>query len=106
MKKLLVLIGGLVLAAGCSPAVMHSSDTPKGSAATQQVSEQTVADSAYTISDACRAELQGLTDGPDILARYDVWFGYWKAEGNPPNEVANTATGFRYEAKAAGATTC
>ena len=106
MKKLLVLIGGLVLAAGCSPAVVHSGDAPQGSATTQQVTEQTVADSTYTISDACRAELTGLKGGPEILARYDVWFGYWSAEGNPPDEVANTANGFRYEAKTAGATTC
>ena len=44
--------------------------------------------------------------GPAILDRYDVWFGYWKTQGNPPNEVTNTANGFRFEAKAAGATTC
>ena len=73
-------------------------------AAAPQAVQQTVAGD-YTISDACRAE-RGLKDGPEILARYDTWFGYWETQGNPPAEVSNTADGFRYEAAHAGATSC
>jgi hypothetical protein len=108
MKKLLVTLGGLLLAAGCSPAMIHTdgaSSVPGSKAAAPQVAHQTVAVD-YQIPDACRAELAGLKKGPEILDRYDTWFGYWETQGNPPAEVANTADGFRYEAAQAGANSC
>jgi hypothetical protein len=106
MKKLLVTLGGLVLAAGCSPAMIHT-DGPSKVPATPVSQQAKTADVAtYTISDACRAELSGLPEGPALLARYDSWFGYWQAVGNPANEVANTAHSFEYEAVQAGATSC
>ena len=109
-KKILFAMGGLLLVAGCSPAMVQPGSAPlpppKAAATAEPVTEQTVADPNYTISDQCRAELAAQPLGPAILDRYDVWFGYWKTQGNPPNEVTNTANGFRFEAKAAGATTC
>jgi hypothetical protein len=103
MKKLLITLGGLVLAAGCSPAMIHTDGSSKVPATASAKSADVA---TYTISDACRIQLAGLPEGPAILSRYDSWFGYWQAVGNPPNEVENTAHSFEYEATQAGATDC
>jgi hypothetical protein len=111
MKKLLVVLGGLVFAAGCSPAMVHTGPAPSGPSApavkpaVPQATQQTV-NVDYRISSECRAELTGLKNGRDILVRYDAQFGYWTERGNPPAEVANTADQFRDEASRAGATSC
>jgi hypothetical protein len=105
-KKLLVTLGGLVLAAGCSPAMIHTDGPSKAAATPAAEATTSAAATTYTISDACRTELAGLPDGPAILSRYDSWFGYWQAVGNPADEVANTAHSFEYEATQAGASSC
>jgi hypothetical protein len=106
MKKLLITLGGLVLAAGCSPAMIHTDGSSKVPATPTTASAKSADVTTYTISDACRIQLAGLPEGPAILSRYDSWFGYWQAVGNPPNEVENTAHSFEYEATQAGATDC
>lgn len=79
-----VLAVVLVLsAAGC---VLPA--TPEGNVTFPHV-EKTAPDSPE-ISLGCRAALKVAPYGQDILNEFDVEFGYWAVEGDPPAEVANT----------------